>query len=196
MRVAAPSTMLCMVPLPRFAGEDHGEIVPHAYPPPYNGGGGPPEAVEGAAIRSERFMIGRLNHVAIAVPDLAAAAAKYRDLLGAEVKEPQVLAEHGVTVVFVKLENTKIELMTPLGPDSPIAAFLERNPAGGVHHLCFEVPDLASAAKLLSEAGARVLGDGEPRIGAHGLPVLFLHPKDFDGTLIELEEVKPDLQPA
>jgi methylmalonyl-CoA/ethylmalonyl-CoA epimerase len=141
-------------------------------------------------------MIGRLNHVAIAVPDLAVAAAKYRDLLGAEVREPQVLAEHGVTVVFVKLENTKIELMTPLGPDSPIAAFLERNPAGGVHHLCFEVPDLASAAKVLSEAGARVLGDGEPRIGAHGLPVLFLHPKDFDGTLIELEEVKPDLQPA
>lgn len=141
-------------------------------------------------------MIGRLNHVAIAVPDLAAAAAKYRDLLGAEVKEPQVLAEHGVTVVFVKLENTKIELMTPLGPDSPIAGFLEKYAAGGVHHLCFEVPDLASAAKTLTGAGARVLGDGEPKIGAHGLPVLFLHPMDFDGTLIELEEVKPDLQPA
>lgn len=141
-------------------------------------------------------MIGRLNHVAIAVPDLAAAAAKYRDLLGADVGELQVLAEHGVTVVFVELENTKIELMTPLGPESPIAGFLERNPAGGVHHLCFEVPDLAGAAKTLTEAGARVLGDGEPNIGAHGLPVLFLHPKDFDGTLIELEEVKPDLQPA
>lgn len=141
-------------------------------------------------------MIGRLNHVAIAVPDLAAAAAKYRDLLGAEVKEPQVLAGHGVTVVFVRLENTKIELMAPLGPDSPIAGFLAKHPSGGVHHLCFEVPDLASAAKALTEAGARVLGDGEPKIGAHGLPVLFLHPKDFDGTLIELEEVKPDLQPA
>jgi methylmalonyl-CoA/ethylmalonyl-CoA epimerase len=141
-------------------------------------------------------MIGRLNHVAIAVPDLAAAAAKYRDVLGAEVKEPQVLAEHGVTVVFVRLENTKVELMTPLGPDSPIAGFLEKNPSGGVHHLCFEVPDLASAAKTLTDAGARILGDGEPKIGAHGLPVLFLHPKDFDGTLIELEEVKPDLQPA
>jgi methylmalonyl-CoA/ethylmalonyl-CoA epimerase len=114
--------------------------------------------------------------------------------LHAEVKEPQVLAEHGVTVVFVRLENTKIELMTPLGPDSPIAAFLEKNPAGGIHHLCFEVPDLASAAKTLTDAGARVIGT--PSVGAHGLPVLFLHPKDFDGTLIELEEVKPDLQPA
>lgn len=147
-------------------------------------------------MRGGEGMIGRLNHVAIAVPDLAAAAAKYRDLLGAEVKEPQVLAEHGVTVVFVKLENAKIELMTPLGPDSPIAGFLEKHPTGGVHHLCFEVADLASAAKTLTEAGARVLGEGEPKIGAHGLPVLFLHPKDFDGTLIELEEVKPDLQPA
>lgn len=141
-------------------------------------------------------MIGRLNHVAIAVPDLAAAAAKYRDLLGAAVKEPQVLAEHGVAVVFVMLENTKIELMTPLGPESPIAGFLERNPAGGIHHLCFDVPDILSAARTLTEAGARVLGDGKPKIGAHGLPVLFLHPRDFDGTLIELEEVKPDLQPA
>lgn len=141
-------------------------------------------------------MIGRLNHVAIAVPDLAAAAAKYRDLLGAEVHHPHELPEHGVTVVFVTLENTKIELMTPFGPDSPIAGFLQKNPAGGVHHLCLEVPDLASAAKTLVDAGARILGDGAPRIGAHGLPVLFLHPKDFDGTLIELEEVKPDLQPA
>ena len=141
-------------------------------------------------------MIGRLNHVAIAVPDLAAAAAKYRDLLGAEVKDPQALAEHGVTVVFVTLDNTRIELMAPLGTDSPITRFLEKNASGGVHHLCFEVADLAGAAKALTEAGARILGDGEPKIGAHGLPVLFLHPKDFDGTLIELEEVKPDLQPA
>jgi methylmalonyl-CoA/ethylmalonyl-CoA epimerase len=139
-------------------------------------------------------MIGRLNHVAIAVPDLEAAARRYHDLLGAVVHEPQVLPDHGVRVAFVELENTKIELMTPLGPDSPIAKFMEKNPGGAVHHLCYEVPDLASAAKTLSGAGARVLG--EVRIGAHGLPVLFLHPKDFDGTLIELEEVKPDLQPA
>jgi methylmalonyl-CoA/ethylmalonyl-CoA epimerase len=141
-------------------------------------------------------MIGRLNHVAIAVPDLAAAIARYRDLLGAKVKEPQALPKHGVTVALVTLDNTKIELMTPLGPDSPIAGFLERNPNGGMHHICFEVPDIRSAARRLTEAGARVLGDGIPTTGAHGLPVLFLHPKDFDGTLIELEEVKPDLQPA
>ena len=139
-------------------------------------------------------MIGRLNHVAIAVPDLAEAARKYRDLLGTNVSDPQVLSEHGVTVVFVELENSKIELMTPLGADSPIAKFLEKNPAGGMHHVCYEVPDIASAAAALAEAGARVLGD--VKTGAHGLPVLFLHPKDFDGTLIELEEVKPDLQPA
>jgi methylmalonyl-CoA/ethylmalonyl-CoA epimerase len=139
-------------------------------------------------------MIGRLNHVAIVVPDLAAAARRYRDLLGADVGEPRVLAEHGVTVVFVTLENTKVELMSPLGLDSPVAKFLERNPAGGMHHVCYEVPDLASAAKALTDAGARTLG--EIKTGAHGLPVLFLHPKDFDGTLIELEEVKPDLQPA
>jgi methylmalonyl-CoA/ethylmalonyl-CoA epimerase len=141
-------------------------------------------------------MIGRLNHVAIAVPDLAAAAAKYRDLLGADVHHPRDLPEHGVTVVFVHLENTKIELLTPLGDNSPIRKFLEANPSGGIHHVCYEVPDLASAARTMTEAGARVLGDGKPRIGAHGLPVLFLHPKDFDGTLIELEEVKPELQPA
>jgi len=140
-------------------------------------------------------MIGRLNHVAIVVPDLAAAAAKYRALLGANVHQPQELPEHGVTVVFVELENSKIELMTPLGPNSPVAKFLERNPGGGMHHVCFEVPDLASAVRTLLEGGARMLGEG-PRIGAHGLPVLFLHPKDFDGTLIELEEVKPELQPA
>lgn len=139
-------------------------------------------------------MIGRLNHVAIAVPDLAAAAAKYRDLLCADVHYPQDLPEHGVSVVFVQLENTKIELLHPLGENSPIAKFLQANPSGGMHHVCFEVADLASAARALVEGGARVLG--EPKIGAHGLPVLFLHPKDFDGTLIELEEVKPDLQPA
>jgi methylmalonyl-CoA/ethylmalonyl-CoA epimerase len=141
-------------------------------------------------------MIGRLNHVAIAVTDLAGAAAKYRDLLGADVHHPHDLPEHGVTVVFVHLENTKIELMTPLGENSPISKFLAANPAGGIHHVCYEVPDIASAIRTLVEAGARVLGDGQPKIGAHGLPVVFLHPKDFDGTLIELEEVKPDLQPA
>jgi methylmalonyl-CoA/ethylmalonyl-CoA epimerase len=141
-------------------------------------------------------MIGRLNHVAIAVPDLLAAAAKYRDQLGAHVHHPHDLPEHGVTVVFVELENSKIELLTPFGNNSPIAKFLYEHPHGGMHHICFEVPDLASAARTLTEAGARVLGDGKPKIGAHGLPVLFLHPKDFDGTLIELEEVKPELQPA
>lgn len=141
-------------------------------------------------------MIGRLNHVAIAVPDLAAATAKYRDLLGADVQPARDLPEHGVTVVFVELDNTKIELMTPLGPDSPIRKFLEVNPSGGMHHICYEVPDIASAVRALTEAGARILGDGNPKLGAHGLPVLFLHPKDFDGTLIELEEVKPELQPA
>ncbi len=141
-------------------------------------------------------MIGRLNHVAIAVPDLAAAAAKYRDQLGAEVYQPHDLPGHGVTVVFVELENSKIELLTPLGENSPIAKFLYEHPHGGIHHICFEVPDLASATRTLTEAGARVLGDGQPKLGAHGLPVLFLHPKDFDGTLIELEEVKPELQPA
>jgi methylmalonyl-CoA/ethylmalonyl-CoA epimerase len=141
-------------------------------------------------------MIGRLNHVAIAVPDLAAAAAKYSGLLGAAVSEPHALPEHGVTVVFVELDNTRIELMTPLGDHSPIAKFLVEHPAGGMHHVCFEVPDLAHAARTLAAAGARILGDGRPRAGAHGLPVLFLHPKDFDGTLIELEEVKPEVMPA
>jgi methylmalonyl-CoA/ethylmalonyl-CoA epimerase len=141
-------------------------------------------------------MIGRLNHVAIVVPDLAAAAAKYRDLLGAEVHPPRDLPEHGVTVVFVTLDNTKLELMTPLGDTSPVTKFLAEHPGGGMHHICFEVPDLAHAARTLTAGGARVLGDGQPRIGAHGLPVLFLHPKDFDGTLIELEEVKPEILPA
>ena len=141
-------------------------------------------------------MIGRLNHVAIAVPDLAAAAAKYRDLLGADVGAPQVLAEHGVTVVFVQLPNTKTELMQPLGADSPIGKFLEKNPGGGMHHLCFEVNDIEDAAAQLIAGGARVIGDGAPKLGAHGLPVLFLHPRDFDGTLIELEEVKPEFEPG
>ena len=134
-------------------------------------------------------MIGRLNHIAIAVPDLAVAAAKYRDLLAAAVSAPQVLPEHGVTVVFVDTGNSKVELLEALGPNSPIAAFLDRNPTGGMHHICFEVADLSGAAKRLVAGGARVLGDGTPRIGAHGKPVLFLHPKDFDGTLIELEQV-------
>lgn len=141
-------------------------------------------------------MIGRLNHVAIVVPDLAAAAARYRDLLGATVHHPKGLPEHGVAVVFVELENSKIELMTPLGEKSPIANFLADHPQGGMHHVCFEVPDLMEAAATLTAAGARILGDGRPRTGAHGLPVLFLHPKDFDGTLIELEEVKPEILPA
>jgi methylmalonyl-CoA/ethylmalonyl-CoA epimerase len=139
-------------------------------------------------------MIGRLNHVAIVVPDLAEATRKYRELLGADVGEPQVLPSHGVMVVFVTLPNSKIELMTPLGADSAVAKFLERNPAGGLHHVCYEVPDIAGAVRDLREAGARVLG--EVRTGAHGLPVVFLHPKDFDGTLIELEEVKPEIMPA
>lgn len=134
-------------------------------------------------------MIGRLNHIAIAVPDLDVASAKYRDMLGAAVSPPQALPEHGVTVVFVDTGNTKVELLEPLGDASPIAAFLERSPSGGMHHMCFEVPDIMAAADTLRASGARVLGDGKPKTGAHGRPVLFLHPKDFDGTLIELEEV-------
>ncbi len=133
-------------------------------------------------------MIGRLNHVALAVPDLAAAVAQYRDTLGARVSAPDALPEHGVTVVFVTLPNTKIELLEPLGADSPIAKFLERNPAGGVHHLCYEVADIIAARDQLQAGGARVLGDGEPKLGAHGKPVIFLHPKDFCGILIELEQ--------
>lgn len=133
--------------------------------------------------------LGRLNHVALAVPDLAAAAATYRDQLGAVVSAPQALPEHGVTVVFVDVHNTKIELLEPLGAGSPIAGFLEKNPSGGMHHLCFEVEDIRAARDRLQAEGARVLGDGEPKIGAHGKPVLFLHPKDFAGTLIELEQV-------
>lgn len=134
-------------------------------------------------------MIGRLNHVAIAVPDLEAASAQYRDTLGAEVGAPQDEPDHGVTVVFITLPNTKIELLYPLGENSPIAGFLEKNPSGGIHHLCYEVEDIRAAAAQLTASGARVLGDGEPKIGAHGKPVLFLHPKDFTGTLVELEEI-------
>jgi len=133
-------------------------------------------------------MIGRLNHVAIAVRDIAAATAVYRDTLGARVSQAVPLPEHGVTTVFVELPNTKIELLEPLGADSPIARFLEKTPDGGIHHLCYEVGDIRAARDRLVEAGARVLGDGEPKTGAHGKPVLFLHPKDFCGTLVELEE--------
>ncbi len=134
-------------------------------------------------------MIGRLNHVAIAVSDLAAATAVYRDTLGAKVSEPQAEPDHGVTVVFIELPNTKIELLEPLGEGSPIANFLEKSPAGGIHHVCYEVNDIIAARDKLVADGARVLGDGEPKIGAHGKPVLFLHPKDFCGTLTELEQV-------
>jgi len=134
-------------------------------------------------------MLGRLNHVAIAVPDLAAAAATYRETLGATVTAPQALPEHGVTVVFIELPNTKIELLEPLGADSAIAGFLAKNPSGGMHHVCYEVDDILAARDHLKAAGARVLGDGNPKVGAHGKPVLFLHPKDFSGTLVELEQV-------
>ena len=133
-------------------------------------------------------MIGKLNHVAIVVSDLAAASALYRDTLGARVSSPLPLPEHGVTTVFVELPNTKIELLHPLGDVSPIRKFLDANPAGGIHHLCYEVTDILAARDRLRAAGARVLGDGEPKTGAHGKPVLFLHPKDFCGTLIELEQ--------
>lgn len=134
-------------------------------------------------------MIGRLNHVAIAVPDLDAACAQYRDTLGANVGAPQDEPDHGVTVVFIELPNTKVELLYPLGDDSPIAGFLEKNPSGGIHHICYEVEDIIAARDQLKSSGARVLGTGEPKIGAHGKPVLFLHPKDFTGTLVELEQV-------
>ncbi len=133
-------------------------------------------------------MIGRLNHVAIAVPDLDAASAVYRETLGAEVSDAVDQPEHGVTTVFINLPNTKIELLGALGEGSPIAGFLERNPSGGIHHLCYEVVDILAARDRLVSEGARVLGDGEPKIGAHGKPVLFLHPKDFCGTLLELEQ--------
>src|SRR4051794_31637192 len=134
-------------------------------------------------------MIGRLNHVAIVVPDLGKAAALYRGALGAKVSDPVAIAPHGVTVVFVELPNTKIELLEPLGEASPVKAFLEKNPSGGMHHVCYEVADIIAARDKLKAEGARVLGDGEPKLGAHDKPVLFLHPKDFCGTLVELEQV-------
>ena len=133
-------------------------------------------------------MIGRLNHVAIAVPDLEVATSTYRDILGATVSAQIAEPDHGVTVVFVKLPNTKIELLHPLGENSPIAAFLDKNPSGGMHHVCYEVDDIIKARDQMKSEGARVLGDGEPKIGAHGKPVLFLHPRDFCGTLVELEQ--------
>ena len=133
-------------------------------------------------------MIGKLNHVAIATPDVTAAAAIYRDALGARVSEPQALPDHGVTVVFVELPNTKIELLEPLGTNSPIQGFIDKNPTGGMHHVCYEVEDIIASRDALAASGAKVLGDGEPRQGAHGKPVIFLHPKDFAGTLIELEQ--------
>jgi len=134
-------------------------------------------------------MLKRLNHVAIAVTNLESAAAVYRNALGAKVSESQALPEHGVTVVFVELDNTKIELLEPLGEGSPIAAFLEKNPSGGMHHVCYEVEDIIAARDQLKAKGTRILGDGVPKIGAHGKPVLFLHPKDFNGTLVELEQI-------
>lgn len=134
-------------------------------------------------------MIGRLNHVAIAVPDIEAAADQYRSTLGALVRPAQDEPAHGVRVVFIDLPNTKIELLTPLGEASPIAGFLQKNPSGGIHHICYEVEDILAARDKLQSAGARVLGDGQPKIGAHGKPVLFLHPKDFNGCLVELEQV-------
>jgi methylmalonyl-CoA/ethylmalonyl-CoA epimerase len=133
-------------------------------------------------------MIGRLNHIAIAVRDIGAASRVYRETLGAEVSAPEPLAEHGVTVAFITLPNTKIELLEPLGENSPIAKFLEKNPDGGIHHVCYEVDDIGAARDRLVKAGARILGSGELKIGAHGKPVVFLHPKDFNGTLIELEQ--------
>jgi methylmalonyl-CoA/ethylmalonyl-CoA epimerase len=136
-----------------------------------------------------KSMLGRVNHIALAVPNLAQAAEKYRSVLGASVTAPDALPEHGVSVVFVTLENTKVELLEPLGDNSPIAAFLAKNPAGGMHHICYEVDDILAARDSLVTAGGRVLGDGQPKIGAHGKPVLFLHPKDFFGTLIELEQM-------
>jgi methylmalonyl-CoA/ethylmalonyl-CoA epimerase len=133
-------------------------------------------------------MIGRLNHVAIAVRDIAKATAVYRDKLGAQVSAAEPQPEHGVTTVFITLPNTKVELLEPLGADSPIAKFLERNPDGGIHHVCYEVDDIRAVRDQLKAAGARILGDGEPKMGAHGKPVMFLHPKDFCGTLVELEQ--------
>lgn len=134
-------------------------------------------------------MIGNINHIAIVVPDLDAATATYRDTLGAKVSAPMDLPDHGVTTVFVELPNSKVELLYPLGDNSPIAGFLKKNPSGGMHHICYEVEDIIKARDHLVASGARILGDGEPKIGAHGKPVLFLHPKDFCGTLVEIEQV-------
>lgn len=134
-------------------------------------------------------MIGRLNHIAIAVPDLEAAASLYRETLGAQVSDAVPQPEHGVTTIFIQLPNTKVELLEPLGEGSPITSFLERNPAGGIHHICYEVEDIVEARDRLKHKGLRVLGNGEPKIGAHGKPILFLHPKDLNGTLVELEQV-------
>jgi methylmalonyl-CoA/ethylmalonyl-CoA epimerase len=150
--------------------------------------GGASQAAAGTAAPTSTPAAGRLNHVAIAVPDLEVARRAFARLPGASVSEPRALPEHGVTVVFVALPNTKIELVTPLGERSPLRSFIAKNPGGGIHHLSLEVPDVRAAAAVLTGQGARVLGDGEPKLGAHGTPVLFLHPKDFCGTLIELEE--------
>ena len=139
-------------------------------------------------VEGRTSLLGRLNHVAIAVPNLERGAEVYRDVLGAKISEPQAEPGHGVRVVFVELPNTKIELLEPLGENSPIKSFLDKNPAGGMHHVCYEVDDIIAARDRLKAEGARVLGDGEPKIGAHGKPVLFLHPKDFCGTLVELEQ--------
>jgi methylmalonyl-CoA/ethylmalonyl-CoA epimerase len=136
-----------------------------------------------------KAMLGPVNHIALAVPDLGEAVERYRGMLGASVSEPEALPEHGVRVAFVLLANTKVELLEPIGENSPIAAFLAKNPSGGMHHICYEVADIIAARDSLVAAGGRVLGDGRPKIGAHGKPVLFLHPKDFFGTLIELEQV-------
>jgi len=144
--------------------------------------------VHGVAARGSQGMIGRLNHVAIAVSDLAQAMRTYRETLGAEVSDPVPQPDHGVTTVFITLPNTKIELIAPLGDNSPISNFLQRNPQGGIHHVCYEVSDIRAARDRLRQRGARILGDGEPKIGAHGKPVLFLHPKDFGGILIEIEQ--------
>ena len=133
-------------------------------------------------------MLGRINHIALAVPDLGVAVARYRDGLGADISAPQALPEHGVTVVFVQFDNSKVELLEPLGESSPIASFLAKNPDGGMHHICYEVADIIASRDTLIKEGARVLGDGQPRIGAHGKPVLFLHPKDFSGALVEIEQ--------
>jgi methylmalonyl-CoA/ethylmalonyl-CoA epimerase len=168
-------------PLPRFSALRPPRLLPKR--------GTLPITPCNTARQGAQNMIGRLNHVAIAVPDLEAASAQYRGTLGAKVSPPQDEPDHGVTVVFIELPNTKIELLYPLGDNSPIKGFLEKNPSGGIHHICYEVDDILAARDHLKASGARVLGTGEPKIGAHGKPVLFLHPKDFNGCLVELEQV-------